>query len=70
MTIHTNANTLLYINGRWRSGHSPSLPVVDPATEARIGTFATAGVGDLDDAVASKGCPYGNGRALSNGTRR
>ncbi|BCG84699.1 NAD-dependent succinate-semialdehyde dehydrogenase [Mesorhizobium sp. 113-3-9] len=53
MTIHTNANTLLYINGRWRSGHSPSLPVVDPATEARIGTFATAGVGDLDDAVAS-----------------
>lgn len=52
MTTYAYADTLLYINGRWRKGHSPNLAVVNPATEAHIGTFATAGVADLDEAAA------------------
>jgi len=48
-----SADTLLYLEGRWREGHAPKLPVINPATETRIGTVATAGASDLDEAVAS-----------------
>ncbi|QPC95005.1 aldehyde dehydrogenase family protein [Mesorhizobium sp. INR15] len=47
------ADTVLYINGRWREGLRPGLPVMNPATETRIGTFSAAGVRDLDEAAAS-----------------
>ncbi|MEO5757194.1 MAG: aldehyde dehydrogenase family protein [Mesorhizobium sp.] len=43
---------MLYINGRWREGQQPGLPVIDPATETRIGTFARASEKDLDEAAA------------------
>ncbi|WP_137931263.1 aldehyde dehydrogenase family protein [Mesorhizobium comanense] len=52
MKTHAYGNTLLHINGRWRDGHLPALPVHDPATETAIGAVATAGVTDLDEATA------------------
>ena len=53
MKTYTYPDTPLYINGRWRGGHAPGLPVIDPATETRIGTCAAAGARDLDEALAS-----------------
>lgn len=53
MKTYTYPDTPLYINGRWREGRAPGSPVINPATEARIGTFATADVKDLDEALAS-----------------
>ena len=45
-------NTLLYINGSWGPGASKrTLPVVNPATGAPIGTVACAERGDLDRAL-------------------
>ncbi|MBN9219227.1 MAG: aldehyde dehydrogenase family protein [Mesorhizobium sp.] len=52
MKTYAYANSLLHINGRWRGGQLPDVPVLDPATEASIGTVATAGVQDLDEATA------------------
>jgi succinate-semialdehyde dehydrogenase/glutarate-semialdehyde dehydrogenase len=51
-------NVQLYINGEWRSARSGrSSPVLNPATEEVIGTFAHAGKDDLDEALeaADKG---------------
>lgn len=53
MKTYTYPDTPLYINGRWRGGHAPGLPVINPATEAQIGTCAAAGARDLDEALAS-----------------
>ncbi|WP_431269498.1 NAD-dependent succinate-semialdehyde dehydrogenase [Dankookia sp. P2] len=51
-------NVQLYINGEWRNARSGrSSPVLNPATEEVIGTFAHAGKDDLDEALeaADKG---------------
>ncbi|MFC7474844.1 NAD-dependent succinate-semialdehyde dehydrogenase [Dankookia sp. GCM10030260] len=51
-------NVQLYINGAWRNARSGrSSPVLNPATEEVIGTFAHAGKDDLDEALeaADKG---------------
>ena len=47
-------NVLLHINGEWRPAEGGrTLPVLNPATEERIGTVAHASRGDLDDALAA-----------------
>ncbi|TDH64026.1 NAD-dependent succinate-semialdehyde dehydrogenase [Dankookia rubra] len=51
-------NVQLHINGEWRNARSGrSSPVLNPATEEVIGTFAHAGKDDLDEALdaADKG---------------
>jgi len=47
------ADTQLFIDGRWRDGSKPRLPVLNPATEETIGTLAHAGQADLDEALAA-----------------
>jgi succinate-semialdehyde dehydrogenase/glutarate-semialdehyde dehydrogenase len=47
------SDTQLFIDGRWRDGSKPRLPVLNPATEETIGTLAHAGQTDLDDALAA-----------------
>lgn len=47
------SDTQLFIDGRWRDGSKPRLPVVNPATEEMIGTLAHAGQADLDEALAA-----------------
>jgi succinate-semialdehyde dehydrogenase/glutarate-semialdehyde dehydrogenase len=47
-------DTLLCINGTWtKAADGRSLPVVNPATEEKIGTVAHAGRADLDAALAA-----------------
>jgi len=46
-------DTQLFIDGRWRDGSKPRLPVLNPATEEIIGTLAHAGQADLDEALAA-----------------
>lgn len=42
----------LFIDGTWRSSESgKTTPVENPATDETIGTFAHAGIADLDDAL-------------------
>ncbi|TCZ66879.1 NAD-dependent succinate-semialdehyde dehydrogenase [Roseicella aquatilis] len=51
-------NVQLYINGEWRNARSGKTgPVLNPATEEVIGTYAFAGKEDLDEALeaAEKG---------------
>lgn len=49
-----NQNHKLFINGKWRSGHSGAdLSLINPADEEEIGRVAVAAESDLDDAVAS-----------------
>ena len=51
-------DTQLFINGEWRPARSgQTSPVLNPATEEVIGTFAHAGKDDLDEALdaAAKG---------------
>jgi succinate-semialdehyde dehydrogenase/glutarate-semialdehyde dehydrogenase len=46
------SDVLLHINGEWRKSRSgETLPVLNPATEERIGTVAHARNADLDDAL-------------------
>ena len=47
------ADTQLFIDGRWRDGSKPRLPVLNPATGETIGTLAHAGQADLDEALAA-----------------
>ena len=47
-------DTLLHINGAWRPAEDGrTIPVLNPATEERIGTVAHASRADLDDALAA-----------------
>ena len=49
-----NSDTLLFIDGAWRSGSGgASLPVLNPATGETIGSVARAGRADLDRALAA-----------------
>ncbi|MET0674711.1 MAG: NAD-dependent succinate-semialdehyde dehydrogenase [Bradyrhizobium sp.] len=41
----------LYIDGRWK--HAGGQPVINPADEGVLGTVPTAGIADLDDALAA-----------------
>lgn len=47
------SDTQLFIDGCWRDGSKPRLPVLNPATEETIGTLAHAGQADLDEALAA-----------------
>jgi len=47
------SDTQLFIDGHWRDGSKPRLPVLNPATEEMIGTLAHAGQADLDEALAA-----------------
>ncbi|MCX8253107.1 Alpha-ketoglutaric semialdehyde dehydrogenase 1 [Beijerinckiaceae bacterium RH AL1] len=47
-------NTLLHIDGEWRPAEGNRAdPVINPATEEKIGTVAHASRADLDDALAA-----------------
>ena len=52
MTTVAEISGRLFINGEWRDGRS-QLPVINPATEERIGSVAAADPRDVDDAVAA-----------------
>jgi succinate-semialdehyde dehydrogenase/glutarate-semialdehyde dehydrogenase len=52
------SDTQLFIDGRWRDGSKPRLPVLNPATEETIGTLAHAGQADLDEALAAAQCGF------------
>src|ERR1700754_3941027 len=45
------SDTQLFINGHWRDGNKPRLPVLNPATGETIGTLANADRKDLDEAL-------------------
>jgi len=50
----TYPDVLLHIDGKWRPANSGrTIPVVNPATEERIGTVAHADRSDLDEALAA-----------------
>ncbi len=58
--------TLLYIDGVWRPGaRGRRLEVIDPATEAVIGTVARAEIADLDAALAAAQKGFAVWRAIS-----
>ncbi|MBY0383440.1 MAG: NAD-dependent succinate-semialdehyde dehydrogenase [Xanthobacteraceae bacterium] len=44
-------DTQLFIDGNWRDGSKPRLPVLNPATGETIGTLAHADKKDLDEAL-------------------
>jgi succinate-semialdehyde dehydrogenase/glutarate-semialdehyde dehydrogenase len=46
-------DVLLYIDGRWKTGETGTLPIFNPATEEQIGTVAHASQSDLDEALAA-----------------
>lgn len=47
-------NVLLHINGAWRPARDGrTMPIVNPSTEAELGSLAHAGVDDLDEALAA-----------------
>src|SRR5579859_4620303 len=47
-------NVQLYIDGKWRPAASgKTIPVLNPATEERVGTVAHAEKADLDEALAA-----------------
>jgi aldehyde dehydrogenase (NAD+) len=52
MTAVTEVSGKLFINGDWQEGAS-RLPVINPATEASLGTVAVASPDDVDHAVAA-----------------
>lgn len=52
--MSNNKNYKLFINGKWRSGHSGAdLSLISPANEEEIGRVAVAVESDLDDALTS-----------------
>src|SRR5215469_7501793 len=54
MSTTTVMRKQLFINGEWRDASSGrTLDVVNPATEEVIASVASAGTGDVDDAVAA-----------------
>lgn len=51
---HSYPDTLLFIDGAWRSGMGgATIAVINPATGLQIGTVAKAELPDLDEALAS-----------------
>ncbi|HWU02043.1 MAG TPA: aldehyde dehydrogenase family protein [Novosphingobium sp.] len=42
-----------FIDGAWREGSGDTIPVIDPATEAPIGTIAAGGASEVDQAVGA-----------------
>jgi succinate-semialdehyde dehydrogenase / glutarate-semialdehyde dehydrogenase len=48
-----NSDTQLYIDGQWRAGRGGQAPVLNPANEETIGSYAVADRSDLDDALAA-----------------
>src|ERR1700761_7499413 len=59
-------NVQLYIDGKWRPAASgKTIPVLNPATEEKIGTVAHAGRADLDEALAAAEKGFKVWRAVS-----
>ena len=48
-----DSDTQLYIDGQWRAGRGGQAPVLNPANEETIGSYAVADRSDLDDALAA-----------------
>jgi succinate-semialdehyde dehydrogenase/glutarate-semialdehyde dehydrogenase len=48
-----NSDVQLYIDGEWRAGRGGQAPVLNPANEETIGSYAVADKADLDDALAA-----------------
>src|SRR5215469_232607 len=60
MSTTTVMRKQLFINGEWRDASSGrTLDVVNPATEEVIASVASAGTGDVDDAVAAARAAFG-----------
>src|ERR1700754_1594382 len=52
--VMTSPNVQLYFDGKWRpAGSGRTIPVLNPATEEKIGTVAHADKADLDEALAA-----------------
>ena len=59
-------DTLLHIDGAWRPASSGrTIPVLNPATEERIGTVAHADRADLDEALAAAARGFATWSAMS-----
>ncbi|MET2829119.1 NAD-dependent succinate-semialdehyde dehydrogenase [Mesorhizobium shangrilense] len=59
-------DVLLHIDGSWRPARGGrTMPVVNPATEAELGTLAHAGIDDLDEALASAAKGFETWRRVS-----
>jgi succinate-semialdehyde dehydrogenase/glutarate-semialdehyde dehydrogenase len=59
-------DVLLHINGEWRKSRSgEALPVLNPATEERIGTVAHARKADLDEALEAAERGFATWRKVS-----
>lgn len=59
-------DTQLFIAGEWRAARQGrTIPVLNPATEAEIGTVAHAGIEDLDEALAAARSGFGVWKATS-----
>ncbi len=48
-----------YINGEWVTLSTQTMPVMNPATEAIIGTVALGNAADVDRAVAAASAAFG-----------
>ncbi|HEX9168075.1 MAG TPA: NAD-dependent succinate-semialdehyde dehydrogenase [Roseiarcus sp.] len=60
-----NSDTQLYIDGEWRPGRGDQAPVLNPANEEVIGSYALAEKADLDDALAAAGRGFEKWRRTS-----
>lgn len=59
-------DVLLHIDGSWRPARGGrTMPVVNPATEAELGTLAHSGIDDLDEALASAARGFETWRCVS-----
>ncbi|QND67144.1 NAD-dependent succinate-semialdehyde dehydrogenase [Mesorhizobium loti] len=59
-------NVLLHIDGAWRSARDGrTMPIVNPATEAELGSLAHAGIDDLDEALAAAAKGFETWRRVS-----
>ncbi len=59
-------DVLLHIDGRWReAANGRTMPVLNPATEERIGTVSHASHSDLDEALEAAGKGFTTWRAVS-----
>ena len=59
-------DVLLHIDGSWRPARGGrTMPVVNPATEAELGTLAHAGIDDLDEALAAAAKGFDTWRRVS-----
>jgi succinate-semialdehyde dehydrogenase/glutarate-semialdehyde dehydrogenase len=59
-------NVLLHIDGAWRPARDGrTMPIVNPSTEAELGSLAHAGIDDLDEALAAAAKGFETWRRVS-----